>query len=285
MDLDAHRIPGVIPVVMGGLGNQMFIVAAAFVAGKRNGYPVYLLENSLANNKHNTLGQNYNTTIFKHMGIRLPIVGKSAEFAQFVRHYGYTEHNQYGFQPWHPESVTSGMIMSSYYQFYPALAPFEHELREAFLQGLAVHRNAFKGRDLTRSAFLHIRRGDYLETPHIHYIQQLAYYDQCVRKLIDTIGFQGLQTIYVVSDDMEWVRAQPYFQNSLFTMYDSKDELMALALMSLCKAGAICGNSTFSWWGAFLGAHETRAPVFVPKQWIGGDSLPVALFPEEWTIV
>ena len=283
--METHTIPGAIPVVMGGLGNQMFIVAAAFVAGKRNGYPVYLLENSLENNKHNTLKQNYNDSIFKHMGIRIPIVGKTGEFAQFVRHYGYTEHAQYGFQPWRPEDVPSGSIMASYYQFYPVLAPFESELRDTFLQGLQPYLDAFKGRDLTRSAFLHIRRGDYLENPHIHFIQQTEYYKTCVMRLLETVGFQGLQTIYVVSDDMDWVRSQPFFQNSLFTLYDSKDELMTLGLMSLCKAGAICGNSTFSWWGAFLGAHSARAPVFVPKRWIGGDSHPVALFPEEWATV
>jgi hypothetical protein len=283
--IDHHTIPGAIPVVMGGLGNQMFIVAAAFVAGKKNGYPVYLLENALENNKHNTLKQNYNDTIFKHMGVRIPIVGKSHEFAQFVRHYGYTEHRQHGFQPWRPEEVSSGSVMNSYYQFYPALEPYETELREVILQGLQQYRNAFNGRDLSKSAFLHIRRGDYLENPHIHFIQQTEYYKTCVMQLLDTVGFQGLQTIYVVSDDMEWVRSQPFFQNSLFTMYDSKDELMTLGLMSLCKAGAICGNSTFSWWGAFLGAHSARAPVFVPKRWIGGDNLPVALFPEEWITV
>jgi len=283
--MDQHRIPGAIPVVMGGLGNQMFIVAAAFVAGKKNGYPVYLLENALENNKHNKLKQNYNDTIFKHMGVRIPIVGKSHEFAQFVRHYGYTEHRQHGFQPWRPEDVSSGSVMSSYYQFYPALEPYETELREAILQGLQSYRDAFNGRDLSKSAFLHIRRGDYLENPHIHFIQQTEYYKTCVMQLLNTVGFQGLQTIYVVSDDMEWVRSQPFFQNSLFTLYDSKDELMTLGLMSLCKAGAICANSTFSWWGAFLGAHSARAPVFVPKRWIGGDSLPIALFPEEWITV
>jgi len=283
--MDTHRIPGIIPVVMGGLGNQMFIIAAAFIAGKRKGYPVYLLENSVENNRHNILKQNYNDTIFKHMGTRIPIVGKTAEFAQLVQHYGYIDHGQHVFQPWHPEEVQSGSVMSSYYQFYPALAPFEVELRQAFLQGLQPYLDAFKGRDLSRCAFLHIRRGDYLVNPHIHYIQQLAYYDTCVRKLLDKVGFQGLQTIYVVSDDMDWVRAQPFFQNSLFTMYDSKDELMTLTLMSLCKAGAICANSTFSWWGAFLGAYSSRAPVFIPQRWIGGDHQPIALFPEEWVTV
>lgn len=283
--LDNHTIPGILPVVMGGLGNQMFIIAAAFVTGKQTGIPVYLLENSIENNKHNSLKQNYNDTIFKPMGIRLPLVGKTSEFAQFVKHFGYVEHSQHGFQPWRPEDVPSGSIMSSYYQFYPALAPFETELREAFLQGLQPYLQAFKGRDLSKCAFLHIRRGDYLENPGIHYIQQTDYYKSCVLQLLEKVGFQGLQTIYVVSDDMDWVRVQPFFQNSLFTPYDSKDELMTLALMSLCKAGAICANSTFSWWGAFLGAHGLRAPVLIPERWIGGDSLPVALFPEEWSIV
>jgi hypothetical protein len=54
--------------------------------------------------------------------------------------------------------------------------------------------------------------------------------------------------------------------------------------MSLCKKGAICANSSFSWWGAFLGAYENRAPIFVPHLWMHECRID-SLFPEEWTIV
>jgi hypothetical protein len=283
--MESHTETGVIPVVMGGLGNQMFIVAAAYVVGNTHGCPVYLLENPLSNNKHNILGQNYNDTIFKHMGIRLPLLEKSNEFLQFAKQHKYVVDTHDGFQPWYPTQVPKGCIMSSYYQFYPALEPFEEQIRTVFLKGLTRHLIMFQSYDCTKAAFLHVRRGDYLDHPDIHYAQEFSYYQTACIQLLQRVGFANLRKIYVVSDDMDWVRSQPFFQNELFTFYETKDELMTLALMSQCKAGAICANSTFSWWGAFLGAHAVRAPVFVPERWIGGTSLPVALFPEEWTVV
>jgi hypothetical protein len=51
--------------------------------------------------------------------------------------------------------------------------------------------------------------------------------------------------------------------------------------MSLCNSAAICANSTFSWWGAFLGAYEMRNPVIVPKKWIN-EPYAENLIPEEW---
>ena len=55
--------------------------------------------------------------------------------------------------------------------------------------------------------------------------------------------------------------------------------------MSLCKGGAICSNSTFCWWGAFLGTYEKRNPVFVPKKWISVKDDMSNLFPSEWIII
>ncbi len=91
------------------------------------------------------------------------------------------------------------------------------------------------------------------------------------------------ERIYVCTDDPQWVKSQPFFSDPIFTLVDLPNELDTLALMSQCKYGAICGNSTFSWWGAFLGAFGERAPVIVPKKWINE---PVdCLFPKEWIVV
>ena len=44
-------------------------------------------------------------------------------------------------------------------------------------------------------------------------------------------------------------------------------------LMSLCKGGAIISNSTFSSWGAILGADEMPDSIIIyPKAWCTGDS-------------
>ena len=64
-------------------------------------------------------------------------------------------------------------------------------------------------------------------------------------------------------------------------MIESIDELYCLAFMSLCLGGAICANSTFSWWGAFLGTYGKRNPIFVPRLWSKVYNTN-GLYPDEW---
>ena len=96
--------------------------------------------------------------------------------------------------------------------------------------------------------------------------------------------------VFVFSDDIEWVKNQPFFNPPSATPPDQTttpfviietDEIETMAYMSLCRGGAICANSSFSWWGAFLGAHQTRSPVYVPRNWMLECQID-GLFPDEW---
>ena len=270
---------GVIPGLMGGLGNQMWIVAASIVAAEELQCPVYLPKNPVQNNKHNHLQLDYNQSIFKGVGVHLDMsLGDALGVAY---RGGYRDVNWSAFGAWNPRSLSKGSIIRSYCQFYPALAPFADKLRRLFRAGLASYiQSARHLYNPQRAAFLHIRRGDYLKHPDIHYQQPLAYYKFCVEKLVAEVE---PKQIWVFSDDPEWVKAQPYFcEGELFHICESKHELECMALMTLCDLGAICANSTFSWWGAFLGCGP-EGRVFVPQRWI---SEPVeALFPEGWKVV
>ena len=252
---------GVVPLVKGGLGNQMFTMAAGYAVHKASGMPLYILQNP--SNKHNKRGHDYNKSIFMNFGIHIDLPQKNAWSI------GYSQFSPGGFSAWYPESINPGTCMDDYFQFYPSLEPYEVELRKLFLKGLTMPE-----KDYSSYAFLHIRRGDYLEYSDIHYIQPLEYYKK---------ASENFSKILIVSDDNDWVKSQDFFKDSKFELFDSDDELETLAVMASCKAGAIIANSTFSWWGAFLGAHGLRNKVYAPEKWI---SLPVvSLFPEEWIIV
>jgi hypothetical protein len=82
----------------------------------------------------------------------------------------------------------------------------------------------------------------------------------------------------VVSDDPVWCRQQDWSFH--YTLYDNPDELETLAFLSQCRAGAILGNSSFSYWGAMLSG--TRY-VFYPEKWFEGRSYD--LFPPHWVCV
>jgi len=261
---------GIVPIRIGGLGNQMFIVAASYVAHKESKSPLYILQQP-TNNKHNSTN-NYNASIFKYFGIHLSISQDNT-----LPNYS-TFFNSDGFAKWNPSSIQAGTRMSSYFQYYPALEPYEDDIRFLFLRGLDEYRSKIND-SYYDCAFLHIRRGDYLNLPDFHYNQSLDYYKQASEIIKKT----GVTKIVVISDDLSWVRQQEMFKEETYELYDSTDELQSLALMSKCTAGAICANSTFSWWGAFLGAHRARKTCIVPEKWI---VLPiVSLFPKEWIII
>jgi hypothetical protein len=77
---------------------------------------------------------------------------------------------------------------------------------------------------------------------------------------------------------------QDIFKNLPHKIFmDEPNECKSLALMTLCHGGFICANSTFSWWGAFLGAHAQRQPVIAPKDWFKDEV--VQLFPKEWIVL
>jgi hypothetical protein len=258
---------GVIPRVKGGIGNQMFIVAAAYVVHKTTGMPLYILENPP--NIHNTKKHDYNKTIFKKFGIHLSVLQDN------VLSFGYRQYSPGAFSAWFPEHIRPGTFMDDYFQFYPALSLYEESLRKLFLDGLSVPQE-----DYSKYAFLHIRRGDYLKFSDIHYIQPLAYYEKALQQLM---SMRTADQILVFSDDIEWVQSQDFFKNPIMKIMNIEDELDTLTHMSHCKAGAICANSTFSWWGAFLGSYGERSPVFVPKKWINQPI--VKLFPDEWIVI
>jgi hypothetical protein len=281
--MELLSVKGIIPRLMGGLGNQIFIVIAAYIASKNKNCPLYILDNPVSNNAHNINNLNYKESIFKYFGDHVNIT-QNEQFNYFLICHGYNFHSpssnqdNHAFLAWDPAQVRPGSIMSSYYQYYPTIKPYEEEIRNIILKGLNEYKNLPIIGKKSNTAFLHIRRGDYLKHPDIHYNQPLEYYKNALLELI--LRNRNITEIKVFSDDIEWVKSKNYFQTSLFTIIEEKDEIKTLYMMAQCEAGAICANSTFSWWGAFLGAYSKRNPVIIPKKWISSEV--VSLFPDEW---
>jgi hypothetical protein len=291
LTLQQIRSDGVIPIVQGGLGNQLFTIAAAYAVHRTKGIPLYILKNhGLANNRHNVFQLDYTISVLRSIGSHLDADQNDSAVMDHLKSMGYRKHHEHGgigFQPWSVANVAPGSLMPHYYQSYSALAPFEVDLRRVLLEGLAetcAKVVAELGEPLHEAAFLHIRRGDYVGLSHVHYLQPMEYYEACLNDLMTKNV--ACKKVWVVSDDISWAKSQPWLATKPNVVFFERDnELETLALMAMCRAGAICANSTFSWWGAFLGAYALRNPVFVPKRWISDIESPVDLVPSEWMIV
>jgi len=271
--MEPDVVPGILPIRIGGLGNQIFIVVAGYITAKELNVPLYIQD--MTCEAHQTVKEDYNNSIFW--------------FGTPCNKLSYPPFSPEVFSAWSPKQVRPGTSLSSYFQYYPAILPYEDEIRALLLKGLEPYRCRLKERYPDIFAFVHVRRGDYIRVSHIHYVQPIEYFERAVAML-------SVQKVLVMSDDIDWVAAQPLFQDNRFQLVRGLDELESLALMTLCTE-AVCSNSTFSWWGAFLGAHATRNRVIVPQRWINPsyfstedwprvEGVPVPnLFPKEWIIL
>ena len=104
--------------------------------------------------------------------------------------------------------------------------------------------------------FIHVRRGDYVNHP-VYTIDYTDYFKKAITH------FPGSSKFYIVSDDIPYCKSWDLFKG-LDVDFIDLDTLDTLHFMAGCKGG-ICANSSFSWWGAWLGGREI---VTMPKQWI-----------------
>jgi hypothetical protein len=115
-----------------------------------------------------------------------------------------------------------------------------------------------------KTVFLHVRLGDYKILPH-HQVPLLGYYARAMAAFPEDTRF------LVFSDGPDEARALPVFSNTERCVFvDEKDEYKTMYLMSLCS-GAITGNSTFSWWGAYFARHNSSKDDFktcMPAKWM-----------------
>lgn len=103
---------------------------------------------------------------------------------------------------------------------------------------------------------IHLRRGDYVNNDFYVDLSDTDYYDRAMKEFPKDTKF------LVFSDDMEW--AKVYFNGKEFEFSEGNTEIEDLNFMAGCK-GIIIANSSFSWWGAFLGDKNKK--VIAPLSW------------------
>ena len=259
---------GFIPKIVGGFGNQAFIAVGSWIAAKVHGCPSYFPVQNTSKNPHSKV--DYTQTILKEFGTHIHISEEEA-----YTKAGHTLWHNKGFAHWSPSLIQPGLVLDSYFQYYPPFAPFEDEIRSKMLNNLP------NVKSMPEAAFLHIRRGDYIQLAHYLFVQDMNYYTKALNELSKRGAFERL---YILSNDLVWAKQQRWPVDSYVQIeYVDKDEVESLALMASCHAGAIIGNSTFSWWGAFLGAYSQRSPVIAPSRWVAEHV--DCLFPPEWIVV
>jgi len=230
----------------GRLGNQMFQYAALHGIAKANGYSCWspggrLFEVFLMKGAQRERPENLPITRLQESKFSFESRFLT-ETPDYVDLYGYFQSEKY----W---SHVRDEILE--------LFSFKEESKEVPQELLEFCQS---------SKSLHARRTDYVSSSGYHPTQDFEYY----LNLIET----G-ERVSIFTDDSDWgeklreMCERRGCESRLISKENLKDT-QELYLMTNCN-GAIIANSSFSWWGAYLGPHQRTQKVFAPRTWFGSN--------------
>jgi hypothetical protein len=269
----AEKKPAVIAIVKGGLGNQLFIYAAARALALRTGRTLYL--DTLRGYTHDTYERSYRLDRFPIQAKSMPEAWRVAPTLKHPRHKLIRAFNKFlpGDQRGylaerHPlgaeqltelQPVRERVTLLGYWQ----AEDYFREQAEAIRRELsppvpmdACNRELGAEMATCESVFLHVRR--------VRYNPKL---DDCYyQKAIDEVRGSLLNPrFYLFGDDLDWPRERLNFGGSEVqsVAHNAGDELADMWLMKQCRH-AVVANSSFSWWGAWLATPNENRKVYAP---------------------
>lgn len=249
----------VVGSILGGLGNQLFEVATTCAVAWDNGaepyFPDYipLLPHSQS---------------LRHVLFRCALVPPMNEISC---NWGTPV---YGYQP---IVFTNGMKISGYSQNEKYFAHHRERLIQLFAPKASdlqyIKRKYRRIIDHPQSVCVHIRYY-YAEKPYEPSYRQYdeEYYEKAMRLFPEDVLF------VVISDNMNFAKKIISTKSRNVVFVENEPHYIDFYLQTLCKHNII-GNSTFSWWGAWLNQNPGKI-VVRPAEWIGG--VPDIGGPDSW---
>lgn len=277
----------IISKLCGGLGNQMFQYAVARTLADNFARPLFL-DISYFDHQANDTPRQYSLDVFN---IRAEIASldmiksvKSGFWNSFLNFNKSKIVKESKTNQYHEISLISSSqnyYLDGYWQTEKYFLVNRQKLLNDFClkQSLsAVANNLANHAKSVCSVSIHVRRGDYLNYSNTFNIQSVDYYQRAINvlknKLVSPIFF-------VFSDDITWCKANLSFANDLIFIDESIADYEQLTLMSLCSHHIIA-NSSFSWWGAWLGLNQDKV-VIAPQNWFADHALTVNdIVPNDW---
>lgn len=270
--------------LQGGLGNQLFIYFGAEYLRqiyKKNIFFISTTSNQLS---RIGIGEFKNDSILMRNANRFFILIFAKIFSlRLLKKYIYFA-NDVGYNDIN-EKAESLRFISGYFQSY--LYSEESRVRRNIVHEnlVASSRNKQLSRDIDfrNSVAIHVRRGDYLLGKNSYFgLLSAEFYREALLKISLVKTYDS---IYLFSDTKitdvfkEDLNISTAIKVSDMTECENLDDISTLALLTKFE-NCIISNSTFSWWGAYLG-NENKL-VVVPSKWFKNRVDPCLLHPTKW---
>jgi hypothetical protein len=250
----------------GRIGNQLFQYASLVGIAKNRGFEFCIPDHSNYSLKEEF--EDSNGKSIHHQ------IQKCFKLNHIDKKYGYIdsdilELHQHHFCQELFDECPDNVSLHGYFESYKYFTHVEDELRK----DLEFHDNLlgecttfYFDNKIKNSVSIIIRRGDFLLFPDCHPVCNLDYYSSC----INSIGKD--RQFVIISDDIEWCKAQKIFEGNNFYFVDSTPKIFLKSVYDMCLSSLsddfITSNSTFAWWISWLGKN-TNKKVYMPDPWFG----------------
>lgn len=245
------------PTLAGGLGNQMFEIAAGASLAKDNNAQLIVNPNEhiLPNQGRNV--NTYANSIFSN------IVFDSNPLIKSKYSWDKIGYKPIPYQP--------NIKLGGHYQSYKYFHHNRKHIQSLFKSSTSLSRYCTSkyiellfGKNITnehrnKRTGIQVRRGDYHKFPDHHPLLKADYY----KTAVDIIK---PSEILVFSDDIQWCKENFNFECPVHYIKD--EDYVEFHLLSLCH-NIVISNSSFGWWAAYLNNHMTPPNVYVPSTWFG----------------
>jgi len=246
-----NKVNNITSNLMGGLGNYLFQIAAAYSYGLKNGHsPIFNPQTS--------------TQIHRSIDVYLDNILRNINIdSSVLKSQSYVEP---GFHYTEIPKIEGDVYLHGYYQSDKYFEGFDKEISELFSCDEKTRERIYakfpflKTKEYTTCS-IHVRRGDYVKIQDHHPVQSMGYFLKGVKKMPKDCYFM------IFSDDIEWCKQNFPDLPEKFFFVENQTDIEDLYTMSFCDHNIIC-NSTFSWWAAYLNNNPYKT-VIAPSNWFG----------------
>ena len=247
--------------LQGGVGNQLFQIAAVYSLAKRLGSTMAILDQQFSGAGQGSHPSKYYDVLYRRLN-------RVSAVQEPILRYNERQWTAYDIDadiralPLCKTLILKGYFQSERYFHSPTAIRALFTPDEGIRDYLRAHTDLFKRYpDLLAKdgCLLGVRRGDYLNHAHVHNPCGMDYYKKAMRLLPAT-------QYYIATDDMAWCRAN--FVGDQYVFFDIKDDLVQFYAGCLFNK-YIIGNSSYHWWMSFLSVYETPT-VVAPDKWLFG---------------
>jgi len=260
-------MPIVTASLYGGLGNQLFQIAATIAYSLKHGLN-YQFKQSVNLGKRPTYWSNF--------------LHKIKNLTEHLDTSGFITINEdsYAFS-----TVVSSVVLDDYFQSPRFFNDYRAQILDTF--DIETHRHTVqqKYNVVESSISIHFRRGDYKQLLGCHPILPDDYYAESIYYIL-TQDSSVTHIYYYCEDedaaDIEGIITEfkTLFEGLSWSRMKADADWEEMVCMS-CSRHHVIANSSFSWWGAYL---STDNIVCYPALWFGPliQKDVSAMFPTDW---